>query len=82
MSTLVASRIRAFEQLSLDDDNECDDVPSYPEIVPAVTACRLWAINRQTFQAIMMKTGMAKHSEYVSYLQRFVIFLLFLFLLI
>uniref|UniRef100_A0A914XKX9 cGMP-dependent protein kinase n=1 Tax=Plectus sambesii TaxID=2011161 RepID=A0A914XKX9_9BILA len=42
--------------------------------VRAMTACRLWAINRQTFQAIMMKTGMAKHSEYVSFLQSIPIF--------
>jgi cGMP-dependent protein kinase len=40
-------------------------------IVAAVSACRLWAINRQTFQAIMMKTGMAKHTEYVNLLKRY-----------
>lgn len=36
----------------------------------AVEPCRLWAINRQTFQAIMMKTGLAKHTEYVNFLRR------------
>lgn len=36
----------------------------------AVTQCRLWATNRQTFQAIMMKTGIAKQTEYVNFLKR------------
>uniref|UniRef100_A0A1I8GQY6 cGMP-dependent protein kinase n=1 Tax=Macrostomum lignano TaxID=282301 RepID=A0A1I8GQY6_9PLAT len=34
----------------------------------AITNCKLWAIDRQTFQSIMMKTGMLKQKEYIDFL--------------
>jgi len=33
-------------------------------IFKALTACKLWAIDRNTFQAIMMNFGIEKHDEY------------------
>ncbi|PAA54822.1 hypothetical protein BOX15_Mlig009136g2 [Macrostomum lignano] len=36
--------------------------------VKAITNCKLWAIDRQTFQSIMMKTGMLKQKEYIDFL--------------
>ena len=33
-----------------------------------VTACRLWAIDRQCFQSIMMKTGLLRHKEHLEFL--------------
>merc|ERR1739844_556849 len=35
----------------------------------AATDCKLWAIERQCFQAIMMRTGLAKQAEYSSFLK-------------
>lgn len=37
--------------------------------VKALTNCKLWAIDRQTFQSIMMKTGLLKHKEYMEFLK-------------
>uniref|UniRef100_H2YVX3 cGMP-dependent protein kinase n=1 Tax=Ciona savignyi TaxID=51511 RepID=H2YVX3_CIOSA len=36
--------------------------------VKATTHVRLWAIDRHCFQAIMMRTGLLKHSEYLEFL--------------
>ena len=36
---------------------------------PAATDCKLWAIERQCFQTIMMRTAMVKQSEYTSFLK-------------
>ncbi|CAF0957572.1 unnamed protein product [Adineta ricciae] len=33
--------------------------------IKALSNCKLWAINRQTFQAIMMKAGMQKQAEHL-----------------
>lgn len=38
--------------------------------VSAVTAVKLWAIDRQCFQTIMMRTGLIKHAEYMELLKR------------
>lgn len=35
----------------------------------AATDCKLWAIERQCFQTIMMRTGLAKQAEYSSFLK-------------
>ncbi|PAA94469.1 hypothetical protein BOX15_Mlig017055g1 [Macrostomum lignano] len=37
--------------------------------VRALSNCKLWAIDRQTFQSIMMKTGLMKQKEYTSFLR-------------
>lgn len=36
----------------------------------ALTNVKLWAIDRQCFQTIMMRTGLIKHTEYMEYLKR------------
>ncbi|XP_068429855.1 cGMP-dependent protein kinase 1-like [Clinocottus analis] len=37
--------------------------------VTALTDIKLWAIDRQGFQTIMMRTGLIKHSQYTDYLR-------------
>uniref|UniRef100_A0A3Q3M8P9 cGMP-dependent protein kinase n=2 Tax=Mastacembelus armatus TaxID=205130 RepID=A0A3Q3M8P9_9TELE len=37
--------------------------------VTALTDIRLWAIDRQGFQTIMMRTGLIKHSQYTDFLR-------------
>ena len=37
---------------------------------PALTHVKLWAIDRQCFQTIMMRTGLIKHAEYMDLLNR------------
>lgn len=37
--------------------------------VRALTDCRLWAIERQCFQTIMMRTGLVKQAEYSDFLK-------------
>lgn len=32
---------------------------------------KLWAIDRQCFQTIMMRTGLIKHTEYMEFLKRY-----------
>lgn len=39
---------------------------------PALTNVKLWAIDRQCFQTIMMRTGLIKHTEYMEFLKRWV----------
>ena len=36
----------------------------------ALTHVKLWAIDRQCFQTIMMRTGLIKHTEYMDFLKR------------
>lgn len=36
----------------------------------ALTGVKLWAIDRQCFQTIMMRTGLIKHAEYMEFLKR------------
>ena len=36
----------------------------------ATTRVRLWAIDRHCFQAIMMRAGLMKHTEYLEFLKR------------
>jgi cGMP-dependent protein kinase len=38
--------------------------------VKALTFCKLWAIDRDIFQTIMMQCGIEKHDEYIEILQR------------
>lgn len=38
----------------------------------ALTNVKLWAIDRQCFQTIMMRTGLIKHAEYMEFLKRWV----------
>ena len=38
-------------------------------LCPAATDCKLWAIERQCFQTIMMRTGLIKQSEYTTFLK-------------
>lgn len=38
---------------------------------PALTDIKLWAIDRQGFQTIMMRTGLIKHSQYTDFLRRY-----------
>lgn len=38
----------------------------------AATSAKLWAIDRQGFQTIMMRTGMQRQQEHLEFLQRLV----------
>uniref|UniRef100_A0A4W6CPH3 cGMP-dependent protein kinase n=1 Tax=Lates calcarifer TaxID=8187 RepID=A0A4W6CPH3_LATCA len=38
--------------------------------VKTLTNVKLWAIDRQCFQTIMMRTGLIKHTEYMEFLKR------------
>uniref|UniRef100_A0A8C2DG48 cGMP-dependent protein kinase n=1 Tax=Cyprinus carpio TaxID=7962 RepID=A0A8C2DG48_CYPCA len=38
--------------------------------VQTLTNVKLWAIDRQCFQTIMMRTGLIKHAEYMEFLKR------------
>ena len=38
--------------------------------VSAVTNAKLWAIDRQCFQTIMMKTGLMRQQEHMEFLKR------------
>ncbi|EEC16533.1 cGMP-dependent protein kinase, putative [Ixodes scapularis] len=38
--------------------------------VKAISDCKLWAIERQCFQTIMMRTGLVRQSEYTEFLKR------------
>ena len=38
-------------------------------IISAATDCKLWAVERQCFQTIMMRTGLVKQAEYSSFLK-------------
>lgn len=42
--------------------------------IKAITNCKLWAIDRQCFQTIMMKTGLIKQKEYMDFLKTVPIF--------
>lgn len=50
--------------------SECTSDKMLSWIVSAIEPCKLWAINRQSFQAIMMATGLAKYREYENFLKR------------
>ena len=39
------------------------------DVTSAATDCKLWAIERQCFQTIMMRTGLVKQAEYSSFLK-------------
>lgn len=39
--------------------------------LPALTDIKLWAIDRQNFQTIMMRSGVIKHSQYMDFLRRY-----------
>lgn len=39
-------------------------------LFPAATDCKLWAIERQCFQTIMMRTGLIRQTEYTDFLKR------------
>lgn len=38
--------------------------------ITAASDCQLWAIDRQCFQTIMMRTGLSKQAEYRDFLKR------------
>lgn len=38
--------------------------------ITAATDCQLWAIDRQCFQTIMMRTGLSRQAEYTDFLKR------------
>ncbi|KAL6071333.1 hypothetical protein STEG23_006181 [Scotinomys teguina] len=40
----------------------------------ALVNVKLWAIDRQCFQTIMMRTGLIKHTEYMEFLKRMLVF--------
>ncbi|XP_076168636.1 cGMP-dependent protein kinase for isoform X3 [Ptiloglossa arizonensis] len=42
--------------------------------ITAATDCQLWAIDRQCFQTIMMRTGLSKQAEYTDFLKSVPIF--------
>lgn len=41
--------------------------------ITANTDCKLWAIERQCFQTIMMRTGLIRQAEYTEFLRRYVL---------
>lgn len=41
--------------------------------ITAVQDCKLWAIERQCFQTIMMRTGLIRQAEYTDFLKRYVL---------
>uniref|UniRef100_F7G5B2 cGMP-dependent protein kinase n=1 Tax=Ornithorhynchus anatinus TaxID=9258 RepID=F7G5B2_ORNAN len=41
----------------------------YLSFPPALVNVKLWAIDRQCFQTIMMRTGLIKHTEYMEFLK-------------
>jgi cGMP-dependent protein kinase 1 len=45
--------------------------------IKALTACKLWKIDRKTFQAIMMRSSMLKHDEYMELLKGYFFFSFF-----
>ncbi|XP_070975436.1 cGMP-dependent protein kinase 1-like isoform X3 [Oncorhynchus clarkii lewisi] len=45
------------------------DVGSLVYVMEALTNVKLWAIDRQCFQTIMMRTGLIKHAEYMEFLK-------------
>ena len=53
---------------------------SFFEITAAID-CKLWAIERQVFQTIMMRTGLIRQAEYTVFLKRYCVFASSLFLL-
>lgn len=42
--------------------------------IKAATDCKLWAIERQCFQTIMMRTGLIRQAEYTDFLRRYFVF--------
>jgi len=38
--------------------------------IKAATDCKLWAIERQVFQTIMMRTGLIRQAEHTTFLKR------------
>lgn len=49
--------------------------------ITAAIDCKLWAIERQVFQTIMMRTGLIRQAEYTVFLKRYCVFASSLFLL-
>lgn len=45
--------------------------------ITANTDCKLWAIERQCFQTIMMRTGLIRQAEYTEFLRRYCEFWIF-----
>lgn len=48
----------------------CFSLSISPSLPSALTDIKLWAIDRQGFQTIMMRTGLIKHSQYMEFLRR------------
>jgi len=40
-------------------------------LITAAVDCKLWAIERQVFQTIMMRTGLIRQTEYTVFLKRY-----------
>lgn len=40
-------------------------------LIQAAVDCKLWAIERQVFQTIMMRTGLIRQAEYTIFLKRY-----------
>ncbi len=38
----------------------------------ALSNCKLWAVDRQTFQAIMMRAGMEKQSDHLELMKKYI----------
>lgn len=49
--------------------------------ITANSDCKLWAIERQCFQTIMMRTGLIRQAEYSEFLKRFEFYFYFYFCL-
>jgi CRP-like cAMP-binding protein len=47
-----------------------DVLMMYVLCVAAATDCKLWAIERQCFQTIMMRSGLIRQAEYTDFLKR------------
>ena len=46
--------------------------------IKALTYCKLWAIDRDTFQSIMMQCGIEKHDEYIQILKKYIQYISYL----
>ncbi|KAG7271111.1 hypothetical protein CRUP_005664 [Coryphaenoides rupestris] len=57
------------EILLIDDGADSADTKAMKQAIRALTNVKLWAIDRQCFQTIMMRTGLIKHTEYMEFLK-------------
>ncbi|KTF93544.1 hypothetical protein cypCar_00011705 [Cyprinus carpio] len=65
MVDCMYEKIYAAEQLVIQEG----EPGNYLYVLAAVTQSHIWALDRQTFQTIMMRSTQARHEEYFSFLR-------------